>query len=216
MEEAGLGRLRGPGWGQSDEGSSRRLRHSPGKERPRTGSQAAGWGRGAGEPGKPRGPLTSRRKGREWPARCNSRSGRSRKESRPTGAPRSNPDGPQKTKAQSAARRRGKPPHHSLLAALQPRARARALGPARTRSAARRSSAAPPPWGRWAVWGGPVGAGPGCFKKHAPCVSESVRWAVTRRVCVCVRDCFSCCRKLGKGSESSFPPTPYLSGGRHT
>lgn len=52
----------GTGCGQKEEGSSKRLSQSgEGGDGPGT-TKAGGWG---GEPGKPRGPLTSRRKGRE-------------------------------------------------------------------------------------------------------------------------------------------------------
>ena len=58
----------GPGWRRSEAGRSRQRsprRGLPGGARRK---QPRGWGRAAG---KPTGPLTSRRKGREWPARCN-------------------------------------------------------------------------------------------------------------------------------------------------
>lgn len=108
----------GPGWGWSEERSS--SSHSRGRKGGRHGTQPGEWGR---ELRKPTGPLTSRKKSREWPAHSNSNSCR---RSREEGRPRAREVATQKARRRQklsaqhvAEKRRLRRP---LIAAAQPRA----------------------------------------------------------------------------------------------
>ena len=150
----------GPGWGQKEQGSSRRLSHSQGKERRRIRHE--GWRMGVGSRGSPEGHSPpGGRAGSSSLAGTAGRAGAGRKVrhrehevTTQTVAARQ-----RRTPTQEVQRKR---PHRLLIAALQPRGpHARALPHVRT-------PMAPPPgggggWSR-AV---PLARGHNCLREHA-------------------------------------------------